>query len=98
MKKSFLFPFLLPLLTLYQDNILLAQNGQALPCDSIAVTCEAYSSADPVLAIMKLNGLGVAPINANFGPPATTARHQAGTTQFSRANLGQVFGLAYTSW
>ena len=79
-----------------------AQQGEPgiLKCDSVVVTCEATAATDFVMAMMDISGIGAAPTGMNWSQPAVTARHGVGTQtlssqMFTRANLGQVFGLAY---
>ena len=75
-----------------------AQQPQALPCDSVIVTCEAVNATDYVMAIMNVNNIATLATNgANWATPAVNARHQAGTTLFIRKNLGQVFGICYNA-
>lgn len=77
----------------------IAAQQAALPCDSVVVTCEGFNDADYVLAIMNVNGIATlaAPSGQNWSTPAASARHNAGSTQFTRKNLGQVFGLCYNN-
>jgi hypothetical protein len=79
------------------NNAVFAQNGVALGCDTMVITCQAANAADPVLAVMNIGAIAGSPVNTNYAFPAVTARHQVGTTQFNRLNLGQVFGLAYNT-
>src|SRR4051812_18379085 len=63
-------------------------------CNKIAVTCEGMSNTDFVFGIMSLTGIAGAPIGDNWTTPATTGDHGVGTMQYTRQNMGQLFGIA----
>jgi hypothetical protein len=67
-------------------------------CDSVVVTCEATMPNDPVAAIINVSNIAAQADNTQWASAAITARHSINSSasgQFSRANLGQVFGICY---
>ena len=73
-------------------------NSTFFACDSVVVTCEAATATDFVAAILNVTNIAAQPNNTQWATAATTARHSVNSTasgQFTRANLGQVFGICY---
>lgn len=99
MRKFSVFSFFIMLFVVlfYQQQTLSAQNPAFFKCDSVAITHEGFAPTDIVLKTINVQGIGGAPVAANWPVPMTSPRTSVAGQSFSKKNLGQIFGIAHNA-